>query len=87
MDEEIKMIEKNRTWELVDKSHDKNVIGLKWIYKIKYSEDDSFQMYKAQLVVKGYSQQPGIDFNDTFTPLIRIETIRTILAIVAQLKL
>ena len=56
MDEEIKMIEKNRTWELVDKSHDKNVIGLKWIYKIKYSEDDSFQMYKAQLVVKGYSQ-------------------------------
>jgi len=55
MNEEIKMIEKNRTWELVEKRHDKDVIGLKWVYKVKYHEDGSIQKYKARLVAKGYS--------------------------------
>jgi len=59
MDQEIKMIEKNDTWELTDKPEDKDIIGLKWVYKIKYNEDGSIQKYKARLVAKGYSQQPG----------------------------
>ena len=87
MDEEIKMIKKNRTWKLMDTPDDKDVIGHKWVYKMKYNEDDSIQKYKAQFIAKGYSQQSGIDFNKTFAPVIRMETIRTVHAIAAQLKL
>ena len=57
MDTEITMIEKNKTWELVEKPKDKPVIGLKWIYKTKFSEDGSIQKHKPRLVAKGYSQQ------------------------------
>lgn len=56
MDEEIKMIEKNHTWELMQKPEDKEIIGLKWVYKIKYNEDGTIQKHKARLVTKGYSQ-------------------------------
>lgn len=87
MDQEIKMIEKNDTWELTDKPANKDIIALKWVYKIKYNEDGSIQKYKVRLVAKGYSQQPGIDFNETFAPPVRMETIRTVLAIAVQLKL
>lgn len=56
MNEEINMIEKNNTWKLVEKPQDKEVIGLKWVYKIKFNEDGSIQKHKARLVEKGYSQ-------------------------------
>lgn len=87
MNEEIKMIEKNNTWELVEKPEDKEVIGLKWVYKVKYNEDGSIQKYKARLVAKGYSQQPGIDFNETYAPVVRMETIRSVLALCLLLNL
>ena len=66
MDDEIGMIEKNKTWELVKLPKEKEVIGLKWIYKTKYNEDGLVQKHKARLVAKGYSQQPGVDFTETF---------------------
>lgn len=87
MNEEIKMIGKNKTWELVEKPQDKEVIGLKWVYKTKFNEDGSIQKHKARLVVKGYSQQSGIDFNETYAPVVRMETIRSVLALAAQFKL
>ncbi|CAL1395827.1 unnamed protein product [Linum trigynum] len=87
MDAEISMIEKNKTWELVDQPQNKPVIGLKWIYKIKFNEDGTIQKYKARLVAKGYSQQPGIDFHETYAPVARMETIITVLALAAQLEL
>ncbi|KAL0441843.1 UNVERIFIED_CONTAM: Retrovirus-related Pol polyprotein from transposon TNT 1-94 [Sesamum radiatum] len=59
MEEEIKMIEKNNTWELADRPKDKEVIGVKWIYKTKLNADGSIQKHKARLVAKGYSQLPG----------------------------
>ena len=83
MDEEIKMIEKNHTWELMQKPKDKEIIGLKWVYKIKYNENGTIQKHKARLVAKGYSQRPGVDFNETFAPVVRMETIRTVLALAA----
>ena len=55
MEEEMKMIEKNKTWELVDRPKDKDVIGVKWVYKTKLQPDGSIQKHKARLVVKGYS--------------------------------
>ncbi|CAL1406644.1 unnamed protein product [Linum trigynum] len=80
MDAEISMIEKNKTWELVDQPEDKPVIGLKWIYKVKFNENGSIQKYKAQLVAEGYSQQPGASNKS-------LETIRTVPALAAQLEL
>ena len=87
MEEELSMIDKNNTWNLVDPPKGKDIIGLKWVYKTKYNEDGSIQKHKARLVAKGYSQQPGVDFNETFAPIARIETIRLVLAIAAQLEL
>ena len=87
MEEELNMIDKNNTWNLVDPPKGKDIIGLKWVYKTKYNEDGSIQKHKARLVAKGYSQQPGVDFSETFALVARIETIRLVLAIAAQLEL
>ncbi|BBN69138.1 hypothetical protein Prudu_770S000100 [Prunus dulcis] len=71
MEAEMEMIEKNETWELVDRPSDKPVIGVKWVYKTKLNLDGSIQKHKARLVVKGYAQKPGIDFNETFALVVR----------------
>ena len=84
MVEEINVIEKNNTWELVDRPNNKEVIGVKWIYKAKLNPDGSVQRNKARLVAKGYAQQPGIDYNETFAPVARLDTIRSVISLAAQ---
>ena len=69
---------------MVEKPKDKEIIGVKWIYRVKYHSDGRVQRRKARLVAKGYSQQPGIDFHETFAPVVHLDTIRTIIAMVAQ---
>ncbi|KAL0379259.1 UNVERIFIED_CONTAM: Retrovirus-related Pol polyprotein from transposon RE1 [Sesamum radiatum] len=86
MEEEIKMIAKNDTWELADRPKDKEVIGVKWIYKTKLNANGSIQKHKDRMVAKGYSQLPGIDYTETFAPVARLDTIRALVAIAANKK-
>ena len=81
MKEELEVIEKNNTWELVDRPSDKPVIRVKWVYKTKLHLDGSVQKHKAPLVAKGYAQKSGIDYNETFAPVARLDTIRTLIAL------
>ena len=80
MNEELDQIEKNHTWELVPRPHDKNVIGTKWIFKNKLNKNGEVIRNKDRLVCKGYAQQEGIDFEETFAPVARLEAIRMFLA-------
>jgi hypothetical protein len=62
----------------------RNIIGCKWVYKIKRKKDGSLDIYKARLVAKGFKQQYGIDYDDTFSPVVKISTIQIILSIVVS---
>jgi hypothetical protein len=80
MDEELDQIEKNDTWELVPRPNNKNVIGTKWVFKNKLNEDRHVTRNKVRLVCKGYAQVEGINFEETFAPVARMEAIHLLLA-------
>jgi hypothetical protein len=69
MDEKIKAIEKNNTWELTNIPKEQKPIGVKWVFKAKKNAKEEIKRYKARLVVKGYSQRPGIDYGEVFDPV------------------
>eukprot|EP00253_Pinus_taeda_P026048 PITA_26048 len=81
MNEELEKIEKNNTWELVPRPHDKNIIGTKSIFKNKLNENGEVIRNKARLVCKGYAQQESIDFEETFAPVAILEAIRMFLSL------
>ncbi|KAI3821704.1 hypothetical protein L1987_09276 [Smallanthus sonchifolius] len=84
MDSEMDSILKNKTWELVEPPQGHKAIGVKWIYKTKYNENGEVDKYKERLVVKGYKQKHGIDYQEVFAPVIRFETVRLVIALAAQ---
>jgi hypothetical protein len=79
--DEYTALMKNGTWHLVPKPRGHNIIGCKWVYKIKRRADGTVDRYKARLVAKGFKQQYGIDYEETFSPVVKAATIRLILAI------
>jgi hypothetical protein len=87
MNEELDQIEKNGTWELVPRPKNKNIIGTKWVFKNKMNEDGQVTKDKARLVCKGYAQVEGIDFEETFAPVARLEEIIMFLAFSSHKKL
>ncbi|WVZ50903.1 hypothetical protein U9M48_002109, partial [Paspalum notatum var. saurae] len=82
--EEITSIEENKTWRLVDPPAGHRPIGLKWVYKLKKDAVGSIVKHKARLVAKGYVQRAGIDFDEVFAPVARLDSIRLLLALAAQ---
>lgn len=84
MESEIQSINKNKTWELVKLPAGQKPIGLKWVYKLKKNAEGEIVKYKARLVAKGYVQRQGIDYEEVFAPVARLETVRLVLALAAN---
>ena len=81
--EEMKVIEENETWQLIDPPLGCHPISLKWVYKVKRDEHGAIVKHKAHLVARGFVQREGIDFEKVFAPVARMEFVRLLLALAA----
>ena len=84
MQDEIQSLYDNHTFELVKLPKGKKALKNRWVYKVKQDEHTSQPRYKARLVVKGFSQRKGIDFDEIFSPVVKMSSIRVVLGLVAS---
>lgn len=81
MTEEYKALMRNGTWTLVQPVSNANVVDCKWVYRLKHDENGNIKRHKARLVAKGFNQQPGIDYHETFSPVVKSTTVRVVLSL------
>ena len=86
-DNEYNSLIKNNTWELVELPEGHNVVGCKWLFKIKRNADGSVSRYKSRLVAQGFTQEAGRDYEEVFAPVAKYSSIRSVLAIANQLDM
>ncbi|CAH9137156.1 unnamed protein product, partial [Cuscuta epithymum] len=82
MADEFNALIANKTWDLVPWDSTKNVVACKWVYKTKFNSDGSVERHKARLVAQGFKQQAGVDFTETFSPVVKPTTVRLVLSVV-----
>jgi hypothetical protein len=83
IDTEYKSLQERQTWSLVVKPAGRKIIDSKWVFKIKRNSDGTIARYKARLVARGFTQEHGIDYTETFAPTVKFSTIRVILTLAA----
>ena len=87
MQREMKLLDENNVWELVELPSGCKPVGSTWAFKVKTDEDGKVERYKARLVAQGFIQKYGTDYNETFCPVVRLESIHTLIALSVQYEL
>ena len=83
MQHEFQALEKNQTWTLVPYDPGMKVVTNRWVFRLKHNPDGTVNRYKARLVARGFQQLPGLDFSETYSPVIKPSTIRIIFTLAA----